>query len=654
MSDASQARWLNVVTAAPPRVTQPQDLIAIAGCADVIELRLDLLPIPSTDDLLEWIDAAPRPVLATMRTQAQGGAFAGTAEACRVWLRAAIASGAAFIDLEPRDWDAFDDIDPRCTRVASVHLGRHGGELADTPSARRPRLGAFIKRAIPVEGAPDLGDALALTRADGFVVPFGGFGALRGMFVGMGRQDELLFGAVELGSAGAPGQPPLQPLLDELRAGEVSLRARLFGLVGNPPAWSPSPAMHNAVFRAEDRDALYAPLPGVDLANAAEALQGLSVTSPHKGAAFAMVEEHDTWARRSGSVNTIVRRDDGSLLGIDTDARAIASLVGSPAADRRRAFVYGAGGYARCAVAALAAQGYDVRIGARAEAAGRALAKELAVAWAGPHYIRATGDALVFNATPAGAVDDVVPVAADASLRDLSVVDAPYRDGAEPTALVTRAEHDDAGVVIDGRTLLLEQALHQAMAFGSRLEHGALRRIMRLGLFPPANLWLVGLRGSGKSTVGRAVARRLGRPFVDLDTECLRVTGRTPAQIIEAEGWDHFRRIEAERFAPLVHRRGVVVATGGGLVTTAATAEALERLPHVLYLSVDAARAARRVAASDTERPPLPRTSGGIEESRSTWAARDPIYRRVANHIVDAEPDVESVAREVMRLWVGG
>jgi len=277
--------------AAPPAVRGPEDLAHIAGPADVIELRIDLLRpaapqgLPGVLDLTAWIAAAPCPVLATVRSVAEGGAFdEGPQQAARL-LEAAAAAGAAWLDVEHDVWPHLGETGSHVRLLAS----HHG---ADAPAASPSARATWSKRARPVSDAQAWADLCAPGGpSDGsFLVPYGALGCTRGAFVGP-AQAGFLFGSATEEAAVVPGQPTLTALLDELRAGEVTPQAALFGLVGSPPAWSPSPAMHNAVFRGLGCDALYVPLPGLSLAEAmALPVRGLSVTHPHKRAAFAAVD----------------------------------------------------------------------------------------------------------------------------------------------------------------------------------------------------------------------------------------------------------------------------------------------------------------------------------------------------------------------------
>jgi len=161
------------------------------------------------------------------------------------------------------------------------------------------------------------------------------------------------------------------------------------------------------------------------------------------------------------------------------------------------------------------------------------------------------------------------------------------------------------------------------------------------------NLYLVGMMGAGKTTVGKALARRLSRPFVDCDREIVDRTGVPVATIFEIEGETGFRRRESQVLEELAGRRGLVVATGGGAVLAEENRRAMRESGTVVYLRVSLDRLHERTRR-DTSRPLL--ASG---DRRTTLAGllekRDPLYREAAHLIVDSGAQSPgSLAQRVM------
>lgn len=149
-----------------------------------------------------------------------------------------------------------------------------------------------------------------------------------------------------------------------------------------------------------------------------------------------------------------------------------------------------------------------------------------------------------------------------------------------------------------------------------------------------SSLFLVGLMGAGKTTVGRSLARRLGRDFYDSDHEIEQRTGVRIPVIFEIEGESGFRKREVEAIDRLSQLANVVVATGGGAVLDALNRERLKARGLVVYLHAQPGELAKRLGRDRGSRPLLqgvdPRTR--LEE---LYAVRDPLYREVADVVID-------------------
>jgi shikimate kinase len=159
---------------------------------------------------------------------------------------------------------------------------------------------------------------------------------------------------------------------------------------------------------------------------------------------------------------------------------------------------------------------------------------------------------------------------------------------------------------------------------------------------------LVGMPGSGKSTVGRQVARQLGLAFVDTDHLIERRIGCSIREYFELHGEPAFRDIEAEVIAETMQAdQARIVATGGGAVLREANRDVLRLHSHVFYLRTTADDLARRLR-HDTHRPLL---QGGdpVQRLRHLFAERDPIYRRSAHFVIEApRPSVHSLVNMVL------
>ncbi|MBI4544485.1 MAG: shikimate kinase [Gemmatimonadetes bacterium] len=163
---------------------------------------------------------------------------------------------------------------------------------------------------------------------------------------------------------------------------------------------------------------------------------------------------------------------------------------------------------------------------------------------------------------------------------------------------------------------------------------------------PPSRVVLLGFMASGKSTVGRRLARLLHWDFVDFDAEIERRTGLTIAEIFQQFGEAGFRALEAELTAELAGSQQVVLAPGGGWITQP---DLLERLaPHslVLWLRISPEEALRRARRAATHRPLLAGPQP-LRRARALLARREPLYR-LADWTIDVDgrrPD--QIAREI-------
>ncbi|MEM0915633.1 MAG: shikimate kinase [Planctomycetota bacterium] len=151
---------------------------------------------------------------------------------------------------------------------------------------------------------------------------------------------------------------------------------------------------------------------------------------------------------------------------------------------------------------------------------------------------------------------------------------------------------------------------------------------------------LIGYRGSGKSTVGRALAERLGMRFVDLDDEvCARFGGATVAEIWADPGEPAFRAAECDAVEALLTEPGVVIALGGGTPMQPVAADAIRRSSALkVYLQASAEELDSRTRAdpaSVDHRPALTAAGGGLDEVRAVLAEREPTYRALADREID-------------------
>lgn len=168
------------------------------------------------------------------------------------------------------------------------------------------------------------------------------------------------------------------------------------------------------------------------------------------------------------------------------------------------------------------------------------------------------------------------------------------------------------------------------------------------------NVYLVGLMGAGKTTIGRSLARQLELEFIDTDREIEARTGVSIPTVFEIEGEEGFRKREAQVIAVLSQLSGQVVATGGGVVLRPENRANLRASGFVVYLNVPPHTLWERTR-HDRNRPLL-QVDDPLLKLKELYSQRDPHYREVADLVVDgsrtnAQGILQLLIREVGEQW---
>ncbi len=356
---------------------------------------------------------------------------------------------------------------------------------------------------------------------------------------------------------------------------------------------------------------------------------GLNVTIPYKRAVIPYCAELSAAAREMGSVNTLLRRPDGTLYGDNTDLDGFRWLLARGGGIRpgEKALVLGTGGASQTVQAVLRAAGAEVAVLSRRGESNYATL---------PRHADAR---LVVNATPVGMYPNN-----GARLIDLAqlpqcrcVLDLIYNPAR--TRLLLDAEA--RGIRCEnGLSMLVAQAKRAAeLVTGRDIPDAACTDILRRMEAQMHNLILVGMPGSGKTTVGSLLAVSLGRPFYDADGEIEKKLGCSIPAFFAQKGEAAFRAVETEVLAELGKRSGCVIATGGGCVTRGENYDLLHQNGEIIWL--------RR---SLTE---LPVEGRPVSQSRSLpelYREREPAYRRFADFCVENEATPEAAVEKIKEL----
>lgn len=340
-----------------------------------------------------------------------------------------------------------------------------------------------------------------------------------------------------------------------------------------------------------------------------------NVTIPYKQTVLPFLDFVSEEAKRIGAVNTVVRQKDGALHGYNTDYFGFCTMLDRLSLDvkEKKALVFGSGGASLTACAVLRDRGV----------------RELTVIGIEdnrPEVLARHADAqIVINATPVGMYPHTgaSPVSLALFPHCVAVLDVIYNPAR--TALLLEAEQRGLPHV-NGLCMLVAQAAKAFSFFtGEEMPTDEVDRIVTQIESETMNLVLIGMPGCGKTTVGRLLAKRLDRPFLDADDEFTALHGITPAKAIQDLGEDEFRNMEHTVLCELGKKSGCVIACGGGVVTRDFNYAPLHQNGVILYLRRELSR------LSTQGRPLSQRTS-----PEALYEARRAGYERFADLSVDS------------------
>ena len=357
---------------------------------------------------------------------------------------------------------------------------------------------------------------------------------------------------------------------------------------------------------------------------------GINVTIPYKSTVIPYCDELSPIAEKLGAVNVLVRREDGKLIGHNTDYFGFQTMLQRSELDVRgkKVLVLGTGGASKTAVAVLQDHG----------------ARVVTISRSGEdNYsnLERHGDAsVIVNTTPVGMFPDtgVAPLSIDSFPKLEGVLDVIYNPAR--TQLVLAAEQRGI-VAMNGLLMLVAQAKEAAEWFTDKpITDSKIDKIYALLRKQMENIVLIGMPGSGKSTIGQMVAERLGKEFIDLDVRIEEKAGCTIPEIFATQGENGFRKLETTVLREIGNLSGKVIATGGGCVTREENYPLLHQNGTIFYLQRD-------IALLPTDGRPLSQANP-LEE---LYRTRKPLYELFADHSIKNNTTADDAAEKILSIW---
>lgn len=399
------------------------------------------------------------------------------------------------------------------------------------------------------------------------------------------------------------------------------------GLLGEKISHSYSPQIHK--YLADYSYVLFdKPPEALESFLKSDQFRGLNVTIPYKKSVLKYCDELSPQAEILGAVNTIVRLDNGKLIGHNTDYFGFHAMVKRSGIcyAGKKVLVLGSGGASNTVCAVMRELGADVVVISRH---GENNYQNLHI-----H----SDFAVIVNTTPVGMYPNtgVAPVSVDRFPRLEYVMDLIYNPG--KTKLLLDAEARGIPTQ-NGLWMLVAQAAESCQWFtGKPVDQSCIAGIYQKLKAQMQNIILIGMPGCGKSTVGKLLAQRMGKTFADSDAEIIATAGCSIEDIFHNAGERAFRELETAALCKLCKQSSCVIATGGGCVTKEENYPILRQNGIVIWIQRD-------ISTLSTDGRPLSQNNS-LEQM---YAVRRPLYQKSADIIVDNNTSVEATVDEIIR-----
>lgn len=409
-----------------------------------------------------------------------------------------------------------------------------------------------------------------------------------------------------------------------------------YGLIGSKLGHSYSKTIHEMLCGYHYD---LCPLPTEEDARAflkKRAFKAINVTIPYKKLVMEYCSYIDPRAKAIGAVNTVVNKN-GLLYGYNTDYMGFAHLCEAHGVDftGKTVLILGTGGTHNTTSAVARDKGAAkiLTVSRHPDPEKGELSYEEAVS---------SGAQIIINTTPAGMYPNVgvcnLDVTAMPGLE--AVLDVVYNP--DKTELILRAEEAGVPVAVGGLEMLVAQAVYAAEYFLSRKFPDAPAEITQITNTlrrDTLNIALIGMPSSGKTTIGRALAKELGKTFIDLDEEIIKANGKSIPDIFAEEGEDGFRKKETEQVERFSKEGHQLLSCGGGVIKRPENLRALRQNGVILFLD----RPLESLVVGGGR--PL---SSSTDALRTMEAERRPLYLAAADAVVPNNSTVTDAVAAAM------
>lgn len=359
---------------------------------------------------------------------------------------------------------------------------------------------------------------------------------------------------------------------------------------------------------------------------------GINVTIPYKQAVIPFLDEISDEAKKIGAVNTIVKKE-GKLFGFNTDFFGMRALIKSAGLDleNKTVLILGTGGTSKTAVEVSKSLGATEIVKVSRKKSSDTVTYDEA-------YEKYSDADVIINTTPVGMFPnaDKTPVDVKKFKNLQGVIDAVYNP------LRTNFVLDAESIGAKGRGglyMLVAQAVYASALFLDKTaDESVIDKTYARILKEKRNIVLCGMPSSGKTTVGKEIAKVFGKKFIDTDDVVVEKRKESISDIFEKYGEGEFRKEERLAIEELSKENGLVIATGGGAVLDENNVRALRRNGVILFLD----RSLENLVAT-ADRP----LSSDTEKLKNLFEKRYDVYKSCADAVIPADGEIADVVEKI-------